>query len=137
MESSTQGTPVSAPPAVAARGYHAIIDISGVPAEVCEDDAGILALLVDAARRAGVNVINSCRYHFGHNSPPGCTCFVLLDESHISAHTYADVGLVAVDIFCCGESAREKVGIVLDCLRRWQPQATLRETHLTRFQLEG
>ena len=28
----------------------------------------------------------------------------MLDESHCSAHTYADEGLVAIDIFTCGST---------------------------------
>ena len=29
---------------------------------------------------------------------------ILLDESHCSAHSYADLGLIALDIFTCGET---------------------------------
>jgi len=57
-----------------------------------------------AATRAGANVISQVRYHFGHNSPPGFTAMVLLDESHVSAHCYADLGLIALDVFTCGET---------------------------------
>jgi S-adenosylmethionine decarboxylase len=57
-----------------------------------------------AAEKAGANVISQVRYQFGHNSPPGFTAFVLLDESHCSAHSYADLGLIAMDIFTCGET---------------------------------
>lgn len=54
------------------------------------------------ARRAGANVISQVRYHFGHNSPPGFTAVVVLDESHCSAHCYADLGMIALDVFTCG-----------------------------------
>jgi S-adenosylmethionine decarboxylase len=55
-----------------------------------------------AAERAGANVVSSIRYKFGQDSPPGFTAVVMLDESHCSAHTYADLGLIAMDIFTCG-----------------------------------
>lgn len=29
---------------------------------------------------------------------------VLLDESHCSAHSYADLGLIALDVFTCGNT---------------------------------
>ncbi|MBW3542597.1 MAG: S-adenosylmethionine decarboxylase, partial [Planctomycetes bacterium] len=29
---------------------------------------------------------------------------VVLDESHVSAHTYADRGLIALDVFTCGST---------------------------------
>jgi S-adenosylmethionine decarboxylase len=57
-----------------------------------------------AARRAGANVISQIRYKFGQDSPPGFTAIVMLDESHCSAHTYADLGLIAMDIFTCGHT---------------------------------
>jgi S-adenosylmethionine decarboxylase len=28
----------------------------------------------------------------------------MLDESHCSAHTYADLGLIAMDVFTCGNT---------------------------------
>lgn len=57
-----------------------------------------------AATRAGATVISQVRYYFGHNSPPGFTAMVLLDESHCSAHCYADLRLIALDIFTCGRT---------------------------------
>tara|TARA_R110002096_G_scaffold87384_2_gene200569 strand:- start:527 stop:889 length:363 start_codon:yes stop_codon:yes gene_type:complete len=60
--------------------------------------------MAKAATRAGATVISQVRYHFGHNSPPGFTAMVLLDESHCSAHCYADLGLMALDIFTCGRT---------------------------------
>jgi S-adenosylmethionine decarboxylase len=56
-----------------------------------------------AARKAGAVVISQVRYQFGHNSPPGFTAVVMLDQSHCSAHTYADSGQIAMDIFTCGD----------------------------------
>ncbi len=135
MESLTAKRPAAATTPVKAKGFHVILDISGVPAEVCEDDQAILDVLVRAAKDAGTTVINTCRYHFGHNSPPGCTCFVLLDESHISAHSYADLGLLAVDIFTCGDTAAEKADLIVSVFREWLPRAEIRFTRLPRFLL--
>lgn len=86
------------------KGSHLLIDCRDVPREVCLDDAGMLDALAEAARRAGATVISQTRYHFGHNSAPGFTAVVMLDESHCSAHTYADEGLLAIDIFTCGST---------------------------------
>jgi len=57
-----------------------------------------------AAERAGATVISQVRYRFGEDSPPGFTTVVLLDESHCSAHSYADLGLIAIDVFTCGRT---------------------------------
>lgn len=85
-------------------GNHLLIDCRQVNREVCLDDRSMLEAMASAARRAGATVVSQVRYHFGHNSPPGFTAVVVLDESHCSAHTYADLGLIALDIFTCGQT---------------------------------
>jgi S-adenosylmethionine decarboxylase len=86
-----------------AKGKHLIVDCTEVPMEICLDDKMLMEVMVEAAVAAKANVISTSRYRFGHNSPPGCTVFIMLDESHISAHTYAQEGKVAIDVFTCGE----------------------------------
>jgi S-adenosylmethionine decarboxylase len=86
------------------KGKHLLIDCRNVPRAVCLDDGRMLRAMASAAQRAGANVISQVRYHFGHNSPPGFTAVIVLDESHCSAHTYADLGLVALDLFTCGNT---------------------------------
>lgn len=91
------------------KGRHLIIDCYNVDQEICLDDKQMLKMLAEAASEAGCNVISQVRYHLGHNSPPGFTCMLLLDESHCSCHTYADLGMIALDIFTCGETDPNKV----------------------------
>jgi len=86
------------------RGKHLLIDCRNVSRDVCLNDGQMLEALAKAAERAGANVISQIRYQFGQNSPPGFTAVVVLDESHCSAHTYADLGLIALDIFTCGKT---------------------------------
>lgn len=86
------------------RGKHLLIDCRNVSREVCLDDKAVLKAMAKGAERAGATVISQVRYHFEHNSPPGFTAMVLLDESHCSAHSYADLGLIALDVFTCGDT---------------------------------
>ena len=86
------------------RGKHLLIDCRNVPRNTCLNDGQMLAAMARAATRAGAHVVSQVRYHFGHNSPPGFTAVIVLDESHCSAHTYADLGLVALDVFTCGNT---------------------------------
>lgn len=72
--------------------------------ETCLNDRQMLKAMAAAAERAGANVISQVRYHFGHNSPPGFTAVVVLDESHCSVHTYADQNMLALDLFTCGNT---------------------------------
>jgi S-adenosylmethionine decarboxylase len=84
------------------KGQHLLVDCHRVPRELCLDDQLLLETLAQAAQLAGATVISQIRYRFGDNSPAGCTAIVMLDESHCSVHTYADLGMMAIDIFTCG-----------------------------------
>jgi S-adenosylmethionine decarboxylase len=91
------------------KGKHLLIDCCHVARELCLDDKRILNVMARAAERAGATVVSQVRYKFGSESPPGFTSVVLLDESHCSAHTYADLGLIAMDIFTCGTTEPREV----------------------------
>ncbi len=86
------------------KGKHLLIDCRNVAREVCLDDKRMLEVMAWAAEKAGSTVVSQIRYKFGNDSPPGFTAVVMLDESHCSAHTYADLGLVALDVFTCGHT---------------------------------
>jgi S-adenosylmethionine decarboxylase len=91
------------------KGSHLLIDCRDVPQSVCLDDAKMLDVMARAAKKAGSTVVSQIRYHFGHNSPPGFAAVVMLDESHCSAHCYADTGQIALDIFTCGRTDPRRV----------------------------
>ncbi len=86
------------------KGKHLFVDCRHVRRDVCLDDRRMLAALATAAERAGATVVSQVRYRFADGSPPGFTAIVLLDESHCSVHTYADLRLMALDVFTCGDT---------------------------------
>ena len=98
------------------KGKHLLIDCRGVSRDLCLDDRRLLEAMAEAASACGATVISQVRYRFGSDSPPGCTAIVLLDESHCSAHTYADLGLIAMDIFTCGDTDPRRVWGYLSAL---------------------
>jgi len=91
------------------KGNHLIVDIHNQSFDLLVDDKKLLQAIVAAANEVGANIINQSRYHFGHNSSPGCTAFIMLDESHVSVHTYADDGKMALDVFTCGATSCERI----------------------------
>jgi S-adenosylmethionine decarboxylase len=93
----------------------------------------MLAAMARGAKRAGANVISQVRYQFGHNSPPGFTAVVVLDESHCSCHTYADLGLVALDVFTCGKTNPQDV---LDYIREEIELGDVAVRQMPRFVLD-
>lgn len=84
------------------KGKHLLIDCRNVSREICLNDRRVLNAMARAAERAGATVVSQVRYKFGSESPPGFAAVVMLDESHCSAHSYADLGLIAMDVFTCG-----------------------------------
>ena len=53
----------------------------------------------EAARRAGATIIHSRFHPF---SPMGISGVVLIQESHLTIHTWPELGYAAVDVFTCG-----------------------------------
>lgn len=95
------------------KGKHLIVDCRKVPRELCLNDQLLLESLARAAEASGATVISQIRYKFGSDSPPGCTAIVMLDESHCSVHTYADLGLMAFDFFTCGRTDPQKIWSII------------------------
>ncbi|HOZ47751.1 MAG TPA: adenosylmethionine decarboxylase [Candidatus Hydrogenedentes bacterium] len=116
------------------KGKHLLVDCRNVARSLCLDDKRFLNTMARAAERAGSTVISQIRYKFGSESPPGFAAVVMLDESHCSAHTYADLGLIALDIFTCGCTEPRLV------LRYLQEELDLGDISIrecTRFPLEA
>jgi len=60
----------------------------------------------NAAEASGASVVRTIYKKF---IPQGVTVLSLLEESHISIHTWPEKGEAAVDIFTCGD-AMPKIG---------------------------
>ena len=84
------------------RGKHTIIDYSG--AFNASGDI-VLKILEDAVDNSNARRVHSHVENFdGTVSPPGFAAVVLIDESHVTAHCYSEIGLLAIDIFTCGNT---------------------------------
>jgi S-adenosylmethionine decarboxylase len=109
-----------------AKGRHIIVDISNQSGNVCGNDKLLSEILTDACLEAGANIICSSRYRFESDSPPGCTVFLMLDESHVSIHTYSLEGKIALDVFTCGSrvNADAILNTILEALNADRPRIT-------------
>lgn len=90
--------------------------------------------MAQGAEEAGANVISQVRYKFGADSPPGFTAAIVLDESHCTAHSYADLGLIAMDVFTCGSTDPHDV---LEHIRRHVDLGDVTITEMPRFASAG
>lgn len=87
-------------------GSHLILDLKGCNFDRCNDAEGIYHILNDLPelinmRKIGVPHVVPYRLDKPKEAE-GITGVVLIQESHISIHTYPYQGYVFVDIFSCG-----------------------------------
>lgn len=81
-------------------GRQLIVEYYGCNAQKLSDVAFIEAVLVQAAEVARASVISA---HFHHFSPTGVSGVVIIQESHLTIHTWPEYGYAAVDFFTCGD----------------------------------
>jgi S-adenosylmethionine decarboxylase len=87
---------------------HVLADLWQVDPRLLRDAARIEALMREAADAARARVLAGHFHVFGGEG--GVTGVLLLAESHLSIHTWPEIGLAAVDAFMCGR-ARAEVAI--------------------------
>ncbi len=81
--------------------YHIIIDVADAPNEVLNDVEGLKKFLNDLPPLIDMHALTQPMVIAGVPENPGITGFVIIDYSHISAHTFTNNGEALVDIFSC------------------------------------
>ena len=79
-------------------GEHITLDIIGTTKEY--DPTVFEKVINDIAKAAKVTILNISKYKF---EPQGFTILALLAESHISFHTFPEIGIISFDFFTCGK----------------------------------
>lgn len=80
-------------------GRHCIYELyDGNPNKLNDEDL-IKEALTQAAIHSGATLLSLTSHKF---EPQGVTALALLSESHISIHTWPELGYAAVDAFTCG-----------------------------------
>ncbi|XLS27729.1 adenosylmethionine decarboxylase [Flavobacteriaceae bacterium M23B6Z8] len=79
-------------------GYHYIWDVQGCNAKTISFTLQIDQLLHEIIDQLNLSKVDAAFKQF---EPVGVTGFILLEESHISIHTWPEHQFAAVDIFSC------------------------------------
>jgi S-adenosylmethionine decarboxylase proenzyme len=82
-------------------GRHLLVEFHGCDSHTLNDVIAIERLMVGAAKAARATIVTSVFHPF---SPQGVSGVVVVEESHLSIHTWPEHGYAAVDFFTCGES---------------------------------
>lgn len=111
-------------------GKHAIIDLSGCDPDVICDYELILNILREAARVAQVTVVGEIEHQF---NPEGYSMVLLLEESHLSIHTWPEYNYVSLDLFSCNlHTDFEAVEKFL--VKKFKPQSVVSKLLMRKFQ---
>ena len=89
-------------------GHHYIVEGSGCNSEVISRVEQVEQIMVRAAELADVQVWAISFHRF---SPDGVSGVVVISESHLSVHTWPELGYVALDIYTCGEQAKPEAAV--------------------------
>ena len=123
----------------ASQGAHVFLDYINA---VFDDEATyewLFSLMREAVQQSPATEVHAHLAPFdGSTSPPGFAAVVLIDESHVTAHCYADRGLLAIDCFTCGDTDPDTIAThlhdrlveqmpALQCVRRQRVDRFIRE----------
>ena len=82
-------------------GRHVLIEFYGCPSEIMENNALIEQYMREAADYSGATIVESVFHHF---NPYGVSGAVIIEESHLTIHTWPEYGFASVDVYTCGDS---------------------------------
>lgn len=83
-----------------ALGRHVLAELHGCNAELLNDVKIVEQIMVKAALEAGAEVREVVFHQF---CPQGISGVVVISESHLTIHTWPELGYAAVDVFTCGQ----------------------------------
>lgn len=82
-----------------AKSRHVLAEFYGCPHHLLNDAKSIEQGMCKAALDAGAEIREVAFHKF---SPQGVSGVVIISESHLSIHTWPELGYAAVDVFTCG-----------------------------------
>jgi S-adenosylmethionine decarboxylase len=83
-----------------ALGTHIVCELSGCDPAVLTNVDAVRDMMIGAAEAARATVMEVAFHRF---EPQGVSGVVVLAESHISIHTWPELGYAAMDFYTCGE----------------------------------
>lgn len=88
-------------------GRHILVEYYNCDKEILKDHAVIEEHMRQAAIEANATIVTSCFHKF---NPWGVSGAVIIQESHLTIHTWPEYGYASVDLFTCGDSVNPWVG---------------------------
>lgn len=87
-------------------GHHILAEFYGCCPNVLNNVELIEGLMTEAAVKCGATVVAKKFHMF---SPYGVSGVVIISESHLTIHTWPEIGYAAVDLFTCGDTCKPEI----------------------------
>jgi S-adenosylmethionine decarboxylase len=98
---NTRSTPpTTARPIVPSTGVEYVVDAYGCDAHALRSAAILRAVINDVIESLGLTPLGEAMWHV-FPGEGGVTGITMLAESHLSVHTYPEIGFAAFDLYCC------------------------------------
>ncbi|KOS59922.1 hypothetical protein AN161_26160 [Lysinibacillus sp. FJAT-14222] len=81
-----------------ALGHHILLELHDCNDALLNDVQQIKKIMCQAAHIAKATIVTE---HFHHFSPYGVSGVVIIQESHLTIHTWPEYGYAAIDVFTC------------------------------------
>ena len=82
-------------------GRHILIEYYNCNKEILKDHEIIEKYMKEAAIKSKATIVTSCFHRF---NPWGVSGAVIIQESHLTIHTWPEYGYASVDLYTCGDT---------------------------------
>lgn len=83
---------------------HWVLQLHGVSPDKLDDTERLTDLLNGVVDEVGLTRVSDHSHYFG----PGVSTVIILSESHLSAHTWPELGYIHLDVVTCEECLTEE-----------------------------
>ena len=87
---------------------HVLFTLKGCSMVLLDDEKYVRDVLYHASVKCKSTLLALNSHKF---EPQGVTCVAMLSESHISIHTWPELGMAVCDIFTCGDHTDPQKGV--------------------------
>src|SRR5689334_3364560 len=90
----------------ASKGVHLLCELTGCDAQILANVDAVKTAVEEAAARARATVLHGFYHRF---TPTGVSGILCIAESHLSVHTWPELGYAAADVYTCGDHTLPRV----------------------------
>lgn len=88
-------------------GRHILVEFYNCDTDILGNHEKIEKIMCEAAIKSNATIVTSCFHKF---NPCGVSGAVIIQESHLTIHTWPEYGYASVDLYTCGDSVNPWIG---------------------------